>query len=281
MRKILPFHRAEEAAAQMDAKAFGLIDALQSESFEEYEGFDLLAFDWYDVRRMPENNAKLVIYLDKEHLFFFCENDAAANSVELLYRQIENAESLSNEQLLYIFFVRLLKGNMNCLDALEEKINEEEEQILSQEKSDTLRKVSDWRKQLLRLKRYYEQLDVIFDEMSANDNGLLSKVTLKRIAILGTRTDRYLRTVTALQESVNQLCDLYQSQLAIRQNDFMKVFTIVTSVFLPLTLITGWYGMNFAGMPELKWQYGYPCVIAVSLAIAVLLIWYFKKKKWI
>ena len=117
--------------------------------------------------------------------------------------------------------------------------------------------------------------------MSANDNGLLSKVTLKRIAILGTRTDRYLRTVTALQESVNQLCDLYQSQLAIRQNDFMKVFTIVTSVFLPLTLITGWYGMNFAGMPELKWQYGYPCVIAVSLAIAVLLIWYFKKKKWI
>lgn len=281
MRKILPFYRANEAEAQMNAKAFDLIDALQSESFEEYEGFDLLAFDWYDIRRLPEENAKLVIYLDKSHLFFFCENDSAAKEVELLYCQIENAKELSNEQLLYVFFVRLLKGNMSCLDALEEQINEEEENILSRKKSDTLRKASDWRKKLLRLKRYYEQLDVIFDEMSANDNNLLSRVTLRRIAILGQRTDRYLQTVASLQESINQLCDLYQSQLAIRQNEFMKVFTIVTSVFLPLTLLTGWYGMNFADMPELRWQYGYPCVMVVSVIIAVLLIWYFKKKKWI
>ena len=117
--------------------------------------------------------------------------------------------------------------------------------------------------------------------MAANDNGLLSRAMLKRVVILGNRTDRYLRTVKDLQDIAGQLCDVYQSQLSIRQNDFMKIFTIVTSVFLPLTLITGWYGMNFVMIPEIKWRFGYPCVIAVCVATVVFLFRYFKRKKWL
>ena len=61
----------------------------------------------------------------------------------------------------------------------------------------------------------------------------------------------------------------------------MKLFTVVTVIFLPLTLIVGWYGMNFKFMPELYSPFGYPAVILVSVAIVVWLIWYFKKKKWL
>lgn len=75
--------------------------------------------------------------------------------------------------------------------------------------------------------------------------------------------------------------DTYQSQLSIQQNNLMKIFTIVTVIFLPLTLLVGWYGMNFAYMPELHWKYGYPIIIAVSTGIVVALIWYFKHKKWL
>lgn len=57
--------------------------------------------------------------------------------------------------------------------------------------------------------------------------------------------------------------EAYQSQLEIQQNDLMKVFTVVTTVFLPLNLITGWYGMNFGDMPELSWHYGYGSIIVV------------------
>ena len=57
--------------------------------------------------------------------------------------------------------------------------------------------------------------------------------------------------------------------------------TIVTSIFMPLTLIAGWYGMNFKYMPELEAKAAYPVVIAVSVAIVVISLWFFKKKKWL
>lgn len=75
--------------------------------------------------------------------------------------------------------------------------------------------------------------------------------------------------------------EAYQSQLAIQQNQLMKLFTVVTVVFLPLTLLTGWYGMNFVGMPELTWKYGYPVAIVVSVVIVVALLRHFKKKNWL
>ncbi|MPN50396.1 Cobalt/magnesium transport protein CorA [bioreactor metagenome] len=59
----------------------------------------------------------------------------------------------------------------------------------------------------------------------------------------------------------------------------MKIFTVITAIFLPLTLLVGWYGMNFH-MPELQWAYGYPAVIVVSIALMVALILLFKKKDW-
>ena len=101
-------------------------------------------------------------------------------------------KNYSNEQLLYSFFVKLLKGDMDCLDKFEERLNYEEAKLLSGAEKDTLDTILDWRNELMRLKRYYLQLDIIFDEMSANDNDLLSKPTLKKISIIGARTDRYL-----------------------------------------------------------------------------------------
>ena len=95
------------------------------------------------------------------------------------------------------------------------------------------------------------------------------------------RLDRYLGAVRNLQEVVSQLREAYQSQLSIQQNELMKLFTLVTAVFLPLTLLTGWYGMNFAHIPELTWRYGYPAAIVVSAVIVVLLLWRFKKKHWL
>ena len=170
---------------------------------------------------------------------------------------------------------------MDHLDRLEADISDGETAVLSGAREAYLDRIVAWRQELLRLKRYYEQLDSIFDELADNDNGLLPKQHTRRFANLGNRMERYLNAVQSLRESVAQLREAYQSQLSIQQNDLMKIFTVVTAVFLPLTLLAGWYGMNFANMPELRWKYGYPAVILVSAAIVAALLAYFKKKKWL
>lgn len=83
-----------------------------------------------------------------------------------------------------------------------------------------------------------------------------------------------------IKEALHQVRELYQAQQAAQQNRVMGVLTVVTTVFLPLTLLTGWYGMNFANMPELQWQYGYPAVIAAAAVIVVAEVIYFWRKRF-
>ena len=86
---------------------------------------------------------------------------------------------------------------------------------------------------------------------------------------------------TALRDYTIQIHDLYATQVDVRQNRIMTILTVITSIFLPLTLIAGWYGMNFRYMPELNWPWSYPVVIAVCIVIVVVCLVYFKKKKWL
>ena len=88
-------------------------------------------------------------------------------------------------------------------------------------------------------------------------------------------------TVTALRDYAAQIRDLYQAQLDVKQNRIMTLLTVVTTIFMPLTLIVGWYGMNFRYMPELEWRYAYPVVAGVSVLIVIGSLIFFKAKKWL
>ena len=282
-RLVLPFARMEEAAPYMTPERFRYVKEDQSESFEGFEDYDLLAFDWYDIRQKTEA-AKILLYFTKEDLIFFCESRPAEQCVQTIVGEVDPDGQMTSETLLYRFFQRLMKGDMDYLDRFEEGVNEAEAEILSSNMDDpkeTLEKIIAWRRELLRVKRYYEQLAAIFDELADNDNQLLTRALRKRILILGSRMDRYLGSVRNLQEIVSQMREAYQSQLSIQQNELMKLFTVVTVVFLPLTLLTGWYGMNFTNIPELTWRYGYPAAIGASVLIVVLLLRQFRKKRWL
>ncbi len=78
-----------------------------------------------------------------------------------------------------------------------------------------------------------------------------------------------------------QVRDLHNTQLEVRQNKTMTLLTVITTIFMPLTLIAGWYGMNFRYMPELGWRFGYLAVFVLSVAVIVCCLILFKKKKWL
>ena len=89
-----------------------------------------------------------------------------------------------------------------------------------------------------------------------------------------------IETIETFQEIATGMLDIYLSSLNNRMNAIMKFLTIIATIFIPLTFITGIYGMNFHYMPELAWRWGYPVALSLMLIIAVVMIVYFKKKKW-
>ena len=112
------------------------------------------------------------------------------------------------------------------------------------------------------------------------DNALLDQDRMTCFEKFIIRTKRLSDDMEIMREYAMEIWEIYQSQISIRQNDIMKVLTIVTTIFLPLSLLAGWYGMNFEYMPEISWKYGYVFVIGVALFIVITRLVIFRKKRY-
>lgn len=128
---------------------------------------------------------------------------------------------------------------------------------------------------------YYEQLIDLGQELAENENDFFMSDNLRFFELFTARVTRLQGLVSTLKEYTMQVRELYQSELSVKQNRIMTVLTVVTTIIMPLTLVTGWYGMNFKYMPELDSPLAYPIVIGVVILMAISGIIYFKKKKWL
>ena len=275
MQKVLLLKDINQVSEHLEPEVFKYITCLQTHSFESFEKFNLFAFEWYDVNSDVTQTSRVLIYTDKNDLFIFCQNQRVYIHMKEIFLQ-----DVDNEKALYHFFVNLMKNDATYFEEYEKEITEAEDNTLSGSMKGELDKVISFHKELLRLKKYYEQLDIILDNLTANDNDMLSEKGERLMNIIQNRVHRYQSNVLNLRDYVTQMREAYQAQIDIQQNELMKIFTIITSIFLPLTLIVGWYGMNFTNMPELTWKYGYISVIFFSIMVSVFMIIYFKRKNW-
>ena len=129
------------------------------------------------------------------------------------------------------------------------------------------------------LRNHYEQLMDLGQALEENENGFFKEENVRYFRLFINKIARLLDASAALRDYTVQLRDLYQSQMDVKQNRIMTVLTIVTTIFLPLSLIAGWYGMNFKYMPELDKPLAYPIIIAISIVIVVASLLFLKKKK--
>ena len=186
----------------------------------------------------------------------------------------------SMERFIYDFLETMISQDLPLLESMEKKLNRTEADILHGKVETFPEDMNDIRGDLLDLRVHYEQLIDLGQEFEENENGFFKEENLRYFRMFTERVLRLKDIVSGQREYVMQLRDLIQAQNDVKQNRIMTLLTVITSIFLPLTLIAGWYGMNFKYMPELNWKYSYPAVILVCVGIVVGCIIWFKKKKW-
>lgn len=183
----------------------------------------------------------------------------------------------SRERFLYNFCAKFMDEDLDNLGRYEKKIMGIEEEINEGDLDEVTEEIALLRKELLILREYYDEMNDFGKQLEENENNFFSGKNLSYFGTISDRADRLMGRTMYLLDYIGQVRDTYQGKVAEHQNDNMEFLTIISTIFFPLTLITGWYGMNFDNMPELT--HGYPFVIGLSLVVVAVIIIIFKKRK--
>ena len=165
------------------------------------------------------------------------------------------------------------------LEGYESTLTGIERRIMDGSTENVTGRVNELRGDLLTLRSHYEQLIDLGQELEENENGFFREEQLRLFHMFTDRVSRLQDNVASLRDYAVQVRELHQAQLDVRQNRTMAVLTVITTLFLPLTVITGWFGMNFEHMGILRESWGYPLIIALSVTIVAVCLLYFKRKK--
>ena len=268
-------------------ESFGMVIDVES-SFEDWGetkavvNIDSLtgSFCVPDRKDISGSEHRFSFALDEKGIVIIDDEGYAGELVETIARR-KKWKRPSLERFIYELLELMIAGDLPMLEGIEKELDRAEAEILAGKLTDFPEELNAIRGSLLDMQIHYEQLIDLGHELEENENGFFGTDELRFFRLFTERVIRLQESVSALREYVVQLRDLVQTQLSIKQNKIMTLLTVITSIFLPLTLIAGWYGMNFRYMPELDKPYAYPIVIVVCIAIvAGCLIW-FKKKKWL
>lgn len=266
----------ERLVSQLRAKVLPEFESLRGETV-----FFLCLSSEDDPRCATE---KALVSVNRQRILFLCKNKRTTQRIQDLTAPSRlplegDAPEANPLRILQSFFNEIIRMETAVMEDLEDSITETENKLILNEDLDAAAKIMEFRKQIRKLKKVNEPVARIIQGFYDNDNELLDEEMLRHFKILSDRMNRLLDEIQNLHEYVSQLREAYQAQIDIQQNSLMKVFTVVAAIFLPLTLLVGWYGMNLQ-MPEYGWDWGYAFVAFLSLVIFVGGLVYFKKKKW-
>ena len=218
--------------------------------------------------------------IDAHGVIFFDDDDGlAANSLERIIAT-KKWKLPSLERFLFDVLEGLLDGDLMMLENYEKEMDAMEDAILAGKPEGVISRLADIRSVMVDLQIHYEQLNDLAHELVENENEFFDEDNLRYFRLFSDRVDRHLGLVASLRDHVVQIRDMHRAYLEEKQNNNMTYLTVIATIFLPLSLLTSWYGMNFTYMPELESPWSYPILVAVCVAIVVGSIILFRRKKW-
>ncbi|MGQ0793670.1 MAG: magnesium/cobalt transporter CorA [Deltaproteobacteria bacterium] len=185
------------------------------------------------------------------------------------------------DYLAYALMDAIVDNYFVILERIGDKIEEIEGELLSNPTERTLAKLQKMRKEMLLLRKFVWPLREIVSALQREEFSLIDKASAAYIRDLYDHTIQVIDTIEALRDVLSGMVDIYLSSTGNRMNEVMKVLTIISTIFIPLTFVAGVYGMNFRYMPELSERWGYPAVLGIMLAAGCAMLLYFRRKKWL
>lgn len=269
---------AEENAAMLQTASKRFRSGVQV--YDDYTFTELRVTDYAHIDEADDCVALFI----KKNLFIVVDvEDHDASTKRKFMESVRRCafKTPTLEKLIYTFLDSLIADGTGQLEDAALRMTELEEAVFSgsagKDFNFTLLKM---KKDLIKMHNFYEQLLDISTALDEDENSLFESEYLRYLANFSQKVIRLREDVDSLSSTLSHVQDAYSAYLDLQLNRSMKVFTVMTSIFFPLTIIAGWYGMNFVNMPELHWRFGYVYVIALSAAVSAALIWIGKKKKW-
>lgn len=184
------------------------------------------------------------------------------------------------DYLLYSLIDIIVDHYFVVLEAIGDTVEDVEVKLISRPTAETLGAIQGMKKDLIYLRKSVWPLREVLSSLERGESELISDTLRVYFRDIYDHSIHAIDTIETLRDMLSGMLDIYLSSVSNRLNQVMKVLTIISTIFIPLTFIAGVYGMNFKNIPEIGWAYGYPSVVLLMSLVTLAMLYYFRKKRW-
>ncbi len=277
----------EEIGKVLDIHPLVLEDILTTGQRPKMENFDTYLFFiinmlFYDTKKRKVSAEQVSLIVSKKVVISFQETPGDVfDPVRLRIRNKKGPIRRSGtDYLAHALLDAVIDQYFVILESIGEEIEELEEQIALDPAPERFKEVHRLKQVLINLRRSVWPLREVINTLVRGESRLITRDTIVYLRDLYDHTIQVIDAVETFRDMVASLLEMYMSSISNKLNETMKVLTIISTIFIPLSFITGVYGMNFQFMPEIEWKYGYLFAWGIIICIMLVMLIYFKKKGW-
>lgn len=250
------------------------------EEYDEYLFFSLKML--YRIENNEIDYEQISFVLGRHYLLSFQEKEGDPFDTlrERIRLDMGRVRKKKADYLLYRLIDIIVDNYYVVLDAIGQQIEQIEEQIYNSNTGQEFRKIQRLKKELIFLRKALYPLRDALNKLIKDESGFIDPANERFFSDVYSHVAHLIDSLDTYRDLTSSLMDIYMNTQNTRLNEVMKVLTVISTIFIPLTFIVGVYGMNFQFMPELHWKFSYPVVWAVMLMVTIGMVFYFRYKKW-
>ena len=249
---------------------------------EGYLYLVLRLLDW-DEASQEIRTSQLSVVLGPHYVLSFEEraSETFAPLRDRIRRSVGRIRRSGADYLAYAIMDVVVDHYFGLLEHLDEQVENLEVRLVASPTPEMLGQLNRLKRQALFLRKSIWPLREVIARLQRRDSALVSDGTTPYLRDLYDHVVHVIDTVETLRDMLSGMLDVYLTGVSNRMNEVMKVLTVISTIFIPLTFLCGLYGMNFKDMPELSLEHGYALLWVVMLAITGTLVAFFRRKRWL